>query len=100
MLKHSLGNITPAKMLETQPEVTSVQPKGSKEELHHKTLGIYAKKTAEGTRYILVEIGFNPETGETSGVKELVSDFKEETIDKFKFRVDELGFFSGQLKGE
>ncbi len=65
--------------------------------LTHKALGMYATKQegSVGARYVLVEIPYNPETGETGEAKEVYRDIREDAIEKFKVKVDELGFFTG-----
>ena len=57
-------------------------------------LSICPVKDANGnTRYALVEIGYDIETGDVGFAEEVLRDIREDTIDKFKLRVSERGFF-------
>lgn len=61
-------------------------------------LGMYPYYDAEtkGTRYVVVRIPYDPETGLAGKVETVCKDIREDCIDKFKVQVDELGFFSGE----
>lgn len=62
-----------------------------------KAIGMYKlPETSEGTKYVLVEIPYNPETGDVGFVKEMTRDIREDVIDKFKAAVDDLGYFTGK----
>lgn len=59
----------------------------------HQALGMYKiPQTGEqGTRYVVVKIPYNPETGETGTILEVCKDIREDSIDKFK--VEASAFF-------
>jgi hypothetical protein len=49
-------------------------------------------------KFVLIEIPYDPTTGETGQAKEVYRDIREDSIEKFKVKVDELGFFSGEKR--
>lgn len=70
----------------------------NKSKLPETALGMYPYHDPEtkGTRYAVVKIAYNPETGDVGFVEVVTKDIREDAIDKFKVQVDELGFFSGE----
>lgn len=62
----------------------------------HKALAMYKLKENVQARFVLVEIPFNPETGEVGNIKELCRDIREDVIDKFKIEVDNNGYFRNE----
>jgi hypothetical protein len=52
--------------------------------LPRKAFGMYPLKQGVSTVYVLVEIGYDPESGDVGFVKELARDIKEDIIDKLK----------------
>lgn len=90
-----LDDINPAKAAkETQePSVAEqVIPKA----YPHVALGMYPVKENSGTKYILIEIPYDPETGDIGEVKQILKDIREDVIDRFKLEVDNNGFFTGE----
>lgn len=61
-------------------------------------LGMYAVREGAGTKYVLVRIGYNPESGDVGFVEEVSRDIREDTIDRFKVEVDNQGFFTGEKR--
>lgn len=55
-------------------------------------LGIHRVPHNTGYRYILVEVPYNPETGDTGFIKEIAKDIKEDILDQFKLAVVEKIF--------
>lgn len=49
-----------------------------------------------GAKYVLVQVPYDPVTGQAGKVKEVCKDIREDIIDKFKVAVDDLGFFTGE----
>lgn len=77
-------------------QYNSSKTEQSKElELTHKALGMfYIKQVGEvGTKYVLVEIPYNPDTGETGKPVEVLKDNREDVIDRFKIEASK--FFEG-----
>jgi hypothetical protein len=94
---------TGLKLEEINPSKASV--KEESEEVQTKSfpnvaLGMYSVKDGPGTKYVLVEIPFDPETGDTGYIKEILRDIREDAIDRFKVEVDKQGFFTGEKKSE
>lgn len=85
MSKNKKQEIIEVELVEEQP-VEEVKPF----EYKNKAYGIY--RVVEGTdvRYKLVEIGYDPESGDVSPIKELAKDIREDIIDKFKAAAGEL----------
>jgi len=52
--------------------------------LPRKAFSMYPVKAGTSTQYVLVEIGYDPETGDVGFIKELAKDNKEDIIDKLK----------------
>lgn len=65
-------------------------------------LGMYPfhDKETGGTRYALVSIPYDPETGDVGFVKEICRDVREDAIDRFKVEVDKQGFFTGEKRND
>lgn len=47
-------------------------------------VSIYREVKGSEVRYVLVEIGYDPSTGDTSPIREVSRDIREDIIDKFK----------------
>jgi hypothetical protein len=91
-----LENITPLKP--SKPDVLKEVVVKPEPKLTHTAIGMF--KTLQqgelGSKFVIVEIPYNPETMETGQAKEVFRDIREDSIDKFKIKVDELKFFNGE----
>lgn len=61
-------------------------------------LGMYPVKENSGTKYVLVEIPYDPDSGDIGDIKQILKDIREDVIDRFKVEVDNNGFFTGEKK--
>lgn len=88
-----LENIQPSKSTETK-EVIKELPKARLEgvKLTKTAIGIYKiPQVGEvGTKYVVVEIPYDPITGVAGQVKELLRDVREDAIDKFKMKAADM----------
>lgn len=87
-----LDNIQPAKPV--TPEVKEELPKAKLKgvELTKTAIGLYRipQVGAQGTKYVLVEIDYDPVTGTVGEVKEVLRDNREDSIDKFKMKAADM----------
>lgn len=87
-----LENINPTKPV-TEPE-TKELPKAKLEgvKFTKTAIGIYKipQVGSNGTKYVLVEIPYDPVTGTAGQAKELLRDNREDTIDRFKTKASEF----------
>lgn len=92
-----LEEINPSKVSQVKnEEVEELQTKV----FPYSALGIYPVKEGPGTKYVLVEIPYDPETGDTGLIKQILKDIREDTIDRFKVEVDKQGFFTGEKRND
>lgn len=61
-------------------------------------LGMHTVVEGPATRYVVVEIPYDPETGEVGQVKVLTKDNNADATNYFKVAVDDQGFFTGVKK--
>lgn len=59
----------------------------------HSAIGMFPVFENGGTKFVIVEIPYDPKTGDVGFVKEVYKDIREDSIDKFKTLVVEKGFF-------
>jgi hypothetical protein len=71
-----------------KPTVLEPKPGPKTVQLTKTAIGLYKipQKGSEGTKYVLVEIMYDPETGRAGEVKEVLRDNREDAIDKFKMK--------------
>lgn len=91
----TVEDISPAKAEKENAQSAAVEQTAPKS-FPYIALGMFPIKENTGTKYILVEIPYDPETGTTGKVKQILKDIREDVIDRFKLEVDNNGFFTGE----
>lgn len=78
-------------VVEDEPTVVGgpVEPE-FRSEFPCNALGMHRVVNGTDVRYVLVQIPYDPETGDVGFVKELARDIKEDVIDKFKSEAAEF----------
>ena len=86
-----LENIQPARPTTLEP---TPAPKGHKQEvlLTHTAIGMYKipQQGSESTRYVVIEVEYDPVTGKTGPAKEVLRDNREDAIEKFKVKASDF----------
>lgn len=83
MSKNKKLEIIDAEIVET-PEVSAPAEEVKPFEFKNKAYGIHQIREGTDIRYALIEIGYDPETGDVSPIKMVAKDYRDDTIDKFK----------------
>lgn len=80
------------KKLEDKTDLELIEELVELKPMPYKAFGMYPIKGT--TQHVLVEIAYDPETGDTGAVKELSRDIKEDIIDRLKSQVADNFFRS------
>ena len=90
----SIDNINPRKVPESDLVTQDTPPDETAPNFTSKAIGLHRVRDGGGHKYTLVEIEYDPVTNRSGKIKECnVEHSKEEIVNLFKFKVDELNLF-------